>query len=430
MVQGRKGWLACFGLIAIVVTAGCRPKRPPEAAAPKIDYTAPLPPGEMALRKIPPAEYPDFSRSLAGMNRADLRRSINNSLAYLKHPASERSYPYLDISHDRAVASLRAFLAMLDQNPPVAANRFNAQIAVTFEVYQSIGAPMPDGSGYTGKVLFTGYFTPTYDASLTRGGPYQWPIYKRPADLITNDDGENASRKTADGQTVPYYTRREIESGALAGQELAWVTSRWNAYVITIQGSARLRLTDGKILEVGYAGINGRPYPTVSPGQKMIADGLIPADQMSNQAMRRYFEQHPGAMDKYLWLNDRTVFFTERPGGPYGSLNVPVTPFCSIATDKKVYPPAMLAFASVPIPLAENEFPGSGAPASGNTRPFDGFLLDQDKGGAIRSAGRCDIFMGIGEKAEQTAGHQLNPGELYYLAVKPELVGQYLPAGR
>lgn len=427
MAHGCREWLFCFGLVATLVTGGCRPKLPPQATA-KIDYTAPLPPGELALRKIPPGEYPDFSRGLAGMNHADLGRAIDNSLAYLKHPASERSYPYMDITHDRAVASLRAFRAMLDQNPPVASDQFNLEIAATFELYQSIGAPMPDGSGYTGKVLFTGYFTPTYDASLTRGGAFQWPIYKRPADLISNDDGEGAGRKTAEGQIVPYYTRKEIESGALAGQELAWVTSRWNAYVITIQGSARLRLSDGRILEVGYAGINGREY--TSPGAKMVADGIISKDQISFQTLHRYFDSHPEAMDQYLWLNERTVFFTERPGGPFGSLNVPVTPFCSIATDKKVYPPAMLAFASVPIPLDEDRFPAAGAPSSGNTRPFDGFLLDQDRGGAIRSAGRCDIFMGIGEKAEQSAGHQLNPGALYYLAVKPELLNQYLPAGK
>ena len=227
-------------------------------------------------------------------------------------------------------------------------------------------------------------------------------------------------------RSVPYPTRREIESGLLAGHELAWVTSRWNAYVITVQGSARLRLPDGKIYEVGYAGTNGREY--TSPGSRMIADGLIPRDQISYQSMKQYFDAHPEAMDKYLWLNERTVFFTERPGGPFGALNVPVTPFCSIATDKKVYPPAMLAFLSVPIPIREDRLPRAGAsgPSSGDTRPFNGFMLDQDRGGAIRSAGRCDIYMGIGEKAEQTAGHQLNAGSLYYLAIKPELIGNYL----
>jgi membrane-bound lytic murein transglycosylase A len=120
-------------------------------------------------------------------------------------------------------------------------------------------------------------------------------------------------------------------------------------------------------------------------------------------------------MDRYLSLNDRFIFFTERPGGPYGSLNVPVTAFATIATDKSVYPRAMPAFLAVPVPSS-----------SGGMSPFRGLMLDQDTGGGIRASGRCDIFMGIGPQAEQLAGQELHAGELYYLAVKPELVPQYL----
>jgi membrane-bound lytic murein transglycosylase A len=131
--------------------------------------------------------------------------------------------------------------------------------------------------------------------------------------------------------------------------------------------------------------------------------------------MRQYFTSHPQAMDKYLWLNARTTFFTQTHGGPYGSLNVPVTAFASIATDKKVYPPGMIAFVD--------------ARASYAGKNLDGrFMLDQDRGGAIRSAGRADIYMGIGQGAEQLSGYQLSPGKLYYLAVKPELAEQYLKA--
>ena len=54
----------------------------------------------------------------------------------------------------------------------------------------------------------------------------------------------------------------------------------------------------------------------------------------------------------------------------------------------------------------------------------------KDDDGAIRSAGRCDIYMGIGDSAEQTAGYQLAPGALYYLAVKPELVGTNAELGK
>ncbi|HXE52534.1 MAG TPA: MltA domain-containing protein, partial [Tepidisphaeraceae bacterium] len=312
----------------------------------------------------------------------------------------------------RALASVRAFRQLLDQAPfNTTSEAINQLIKDRFVVYQSVGAPKPGDQGYTGEVLFTGYFTPTYDASLTQGGPYQYPLYKRPADLLTDESGERAGRKTDSG-IVPYYARQDIEGGRLlAGTELVWLTSRWNAYVVTVQGSGRLRLPDGRIMEVGYAGTNGYPY--TSPGRQMVKDGLIPQDQLSFETMRAYFQAHPEAMDKYLWMNQRTTFFAETHGGPFGSLNVPVTAFASIATDKSVYPPGMVAFVDAPTSYASQSLSGR-------------FMLDQDRGGAIRSAGRCDIYMGIGQGAEQMSGHQLSAGRLYYLFLRPELVPQYV----
>jgi len=413
--RARRGAITAIVLtVSVVGIVGCRPKPPPQPVQQKINYGAPLPEGEVALRKITPDQYPDFSAALMGASLDDLRRSADNSLACLSRPSSQKAYPYLDVTHERAVASVRAFRQLLDSGPFAGTSQdLNRRITDKFEVYQSVGAPSPDGSGYTHEVLFTGYFTPTYDASLTREGPFQYPLYRRPPDLMTDESGDTASRKTDKG-TLPYYTRQDIEAGGkLAGQELAWVTSRWNAYVITVQGSARLRLADGRIMEVGYAGTNGFPY--TSPGRQMVKDGLIPEDQLSFESMRRYFEQHPEAMDKYLWMNQRTTFFTETRGGPYGSLNVPVTAFATIATDKKVYPPAMVAMVLAPTSYAGNNLAGK-------------FMLDQDRGGAIRSAGRCDIYMGIGQTAEQMSGHQLSAGKLYYLFLKPELVPPYQPA--
>ena len=405
------------GLIACSILAfgfGCQSKPPPAPPETKIDYSAPLPQGQVALRKILPGEYPDFSAALMSADLDALKRSTDNSLAYLGRQSSNKVYPYLDIIHDRAVATLRAFRQLLDQGPFSRTSQdLNRLITDRFEIYQSVGAPDPQGRGFSAQVLFTGYFTPTYDASLTRGGPYQWPLYNRPADLVTDESGDRAGRKT-DAGTVPYYTRQDIEQrGVLLGDEIVWLTSRWNAYVVTVQGSARLRLPDGRIMEIGFAGTNGYRY--TSPGRQMVTDGLIPPDQLSFDAMRLYFDARPQAMDKYLWLNQRTTFFAETRGGPFGSLNVPVTPFATIATDKSVYPAALVAFVSAPTSYAGNSLDGR-------------FLLDQDRGGAIRSAGRCDIYMGIGQSAEQLSGHQLSPGRLYYLALRPELVPQYAPS--
>jgi len=390
----------CLLCLAALAAGACKHNAPP----PSVDFNQPLPPGMMALRKIPPSEYPDFSAAFG--NLAGLETAIDHSLAYLAKPSSRQRYPYLDITHDRAVATLRALKQVArDCRTPA---DLDAVIRKDFEVYKSLGAPDPAG-GYTDRVLFTGYFTPIYEASLTPDAQFRYPLHRRPSDLVTDPaTGQVIGRQTPAG-VVPYYTRAQIEGqNVLAGQELVWLKNRFEAYVITVQGSARLRLRDGRILEVGYAGNNGYEY--TSPGRQMLADGVIRPEELNIKRLKAYFDANPQAMDKYLWLNQRYVFFTETAGGPFGSLNVPVTPFRTIATDKAVYPAAMPAFLDVPVPVNE----------TGQTRPFRGFMLDQDTGGAIRAAGRCDIYMGVGPEAERIAGHQLYEGRLYYLAVKPQ----------
>jgi membrane-bound lytic murein transglycosylase A len=416
--------LVTFAVCAFVALLTCAPgcRQPAPSAQATLDYSHELPDGELALRKLLPSEYPDFTSMQT--DPAALARAIDNSLLYLSHPSSQRYFPYLDITHERAVATLKE-LRRLAGDPAV---RWNDEIRARFDVYQSIGAPAANGPGYSGEVLFTGYFTPIYDASLVRTGPYQWPLYKRPADLVTDETGEQASRRlmtpgqpskpAAPGapEMVPlaantYWTREEIErDGKLRGQELVWLKSRWEAYVVTVQGSARLRLTDGRIYEIGFAGSNGHAYPGrgAAPADRMLADGVITRAERTLQGMGRYFAEHPEAMDRYLWANPRTVFFTERRGGPFGKLNVPVTAFATIATDKQVYPRAMPAYGVTSVARS----------ADAGASPYRGFMLDQDAGGAIRSAGRCDIYMGVGPQAEQLSGRQAMPGQLYYLAIR------------
>lgn len=50
--------------------------------------------------------------------------------------------------------------------------------------------------------------------------------------------------------------------------------------------------------------------------------------------------------------------------------------------------------------------------------PTSRFVLDQDTGGAIKGAGRVDLFVGTGSEAGAIAGLINNPGELHYLLLK------------
>jgi membrane-bound lytic murein transglycosylase A len=118
--------------------------------------------------------------------------------------------------------------------------------------------------------------------------------------------------------------------------------------------------------------------------------------------MMNYFKAHPDEVDTYVNKNPRFVFFRSEKGDPRGSLNERVIPFRTIATDKTVFPRAMFAFVSVDL-----------------ERPV-GFALDQDTGGAIRAAGRCDVYMGVGDRAAELAGGTYREGRLYYLFIKPD----------
>ena len=97
---------------------------------------------------------------------------------------------------------------------------------------------------------------------------------------------------------------------------------------------------------------------------------------------------------------------------PIGSLGEPVTPSRSIATDPDLFPAGALAFIRLSKPVSGTE--GNG----GKRVAFSRFVLNQDKGSAIKGPGRVDLFCGFGEAAESIAGSLKEKGELYFLIKK------------
>ncbi len=387
-------------LLALSLPAGaCTPKAPMQA---KIeDFSKPLPPGELALRKITdPSQLPPVEK--ACRNTYLLAEAIENSLNYLAKPSSQQYFPYGEITHEHAVASLEALRDLVGQD--LTSQQLAEAILQRFDIYTSVGWDAK------GTVLFTGYYTPILHASLVRTPRFKHPLYSPPEGIIKDDQGEVIGMSGPAGSIKPLPPRSEMPFWpALRGNELVWLEDKFEAYVAHVQGSAILRMPDGSRRTIGYAASNGHDY--VSVGKALIADGHIAEDELSLPRMIAFFEAHPDLIDRYTDLNPRYIFFRFNQGRPLGSLNEPVLRMRSIATDKDVYPRACVALVDAPLPRRIN----------GRMRiiNYTGFALDQDTGGAIRAPGRCDIYMGIGPQAGQLAGTTRHKGRLYYLFLKP-----------
>jgi len=400
-----KRWMLAGLLLSMVALMGCQTKRP----AAKPQYDKPLPPGQLALRKIEdPSLYPDFTGGWRDLD--SLKAAIRNSLSYLAKPSSKQYFPYAHISHAQVVASLEEFLRLLDSG--ARPEEINGLIGAGFDVYESVGC---DDQG---TVLFTGYYTPIFEGSRVQTAQFNYPLYKVPVDLVKGADGETLGRRGPDGKLTTYPARAEIEqSGMLRGQELIWLSDPFESYVAHVQGSAKVRLPDGQIITVGYAANNGHEYASVS--EHLVAEGKIGSDRISLATMIDYFKQHPNEVQTCVQANPRYVFFQSSEGTPRGSLNEPVTPWRTIATDKSIFPRGCLAFISTTLPSMQA--------GDISMQAYAGFALDQDTGGAIRAPGRCDIYMGEGDEAGQLAGQTYQEGHLYYLSVRSDSLTEAEP---
>ncbi len=112
--------------------------------------------------------------------------------------------------------------------------------------------------------FLTGYYEPIIEGSRVPSAEFHAPIYRRPLNLVASgwrklgdrfpSRGVKAGRRVGRRKIVPYYTRAEIEDGALNGRhlEICWLRSQIDVLFAQIQGSARIRLQDGSVLRVNY----------------------------------------------------------------------------------------------------------------------------------------------------------------------------------
>ncbi|MBB5502363.1 murein transglycosylase A [Paraburkholderia sp. MM5384-R2] len=345
----------------------------------------------------------------------------------------------------------------------------------------------------------TGYYEPLLNGSQQYGGAYLYPVYGTPADMLYLDarrlpdrargdvsaariDGRNviplSDTTSGDlkgvyaldlrdsvpdirdkkirlrldgGRIVPYYSRAEIERGALKAPILAYVDDPVMLYSMQLQGAGKVRMSDGSIRRFAYAEQNGRPFlpPLAHSGnatagaRKLVVRGMeievdisddgapatsnegnaAPADgdddEPTSPLLRGFTlatttpttagghgagnatgagtDAHASNPPKphpvYAVSDPSYVFFRvipDSPNGPLGALGVPLSAGRSVAVDPRTTPLGAPVFVST---RDDPQAPGA----------INRLMLAQDSGGAIQGAVRADYFYGFGQTAQTQA---------------------------
>lgn len=267
--------------------------------------------------------------------------------------------------------------------------------------------------------LITGYFEPVYPGSLNRSSPTDVPIYGVPDDLVRVElsalypdlKGKRLRGRVVrdgDGRLVlrPYDDAADIATHRIDAPVLAWLKDPMDLQFMQIQGSGRVQTPDGKELRFGYADQNGHPYKAI--GRWLVAQGQMPASEVSMQSIHAWAKAHPARTRELLASNPSYVFFKLKPAsdaGPEGSLGVPLTAGYSAAVDPTVIPLGSLLWLASSLP--------DGAPL---VRP----LAAQDTGGAISGSVRADLYFGSGPAAGDVAGQMKQAGRLWLIWPKDQ----------
>jgi len=282
--------------------------------------------------------------------------------------------------------------------------------------------------------FLTGYYEPIIDGSRVPTGEFHAPLYRRPPNLVASgwrklgdafpSKGVKVGRRFGRRKIVPYYTRGEIEDGALDGWhlEICYLRSQLDVQYAQIQGSARIRLEDGSILRVNYDSHNGWPYVPV--GRVLIDRGYLARDQVSMQSIRRWMETHTAEAKDVLRQNKSYVFFRvtglSNEEEAVGAEGVPLVPGRSIAVDRALHTYGTPFFINANLPMTNDKA----------TTDFARLVVAQDTGSAIVGPARADIYFGAGNEAARMAGRIKNSGRFYMLlprALDPVQAGRNTP---
>lgn len=255
--------------------------------------------------------------------------------------------------------------------------------------------------------LITGYFEPLLKGSRVKSERFAYPVYGVPKDLITvRLEGiypelrhKRLLGRLKGNELRPYFSREEIEREGIKAEVLCYVDNKVDLFFLQVQGSGKVQLEDGSVINVGYAAQNGRRYTSI--GKYFLEKKLISRENLGLESIQTFLEENEAMQDTILNLNKSYVFFKESKQGATGALGLELFATHSLATDKRVIPLGSPVFMQTTHPVSK--------------KAINKLMFAHDVGGAIKGAVRADFFWGFGQEAKKAASDMKAKGKLVIL---------------
>lgn len=258
----------------------------------------------------------------------------------------------------------------------------------------------------TNNGLITGYYEPLLFGSRTKNEEYKYPIYKTPSDMYTIDLSKaypelkkyRLRGKLVNGKIVAYDERKELNSRDDL-EPICFVNDKIDLFFLQIQGSGKVQLDTGELINVGYSNQNGHKYFAI--GRALLKEGVLKKTGASLQGIKKYLKQNPNRIQEILNKNKSYIFFVERKESATGALGTQLVGGRNLAVDRRYIPLGMPVFINTKNSVSQER--------------IDRLMVAADVGGAIKGQIRADFYFGNGDEAELWAGGMKERGKLTIL---------------
>jgi membrane-bound lytic murein transglycosylase A len=371
-------------LLIVIIITGCSQTEPisklskplisSSTLTPKIIPEPPITSLKSPLLKL----YPTDFQALSGWEQD------NHALAY---QSFKRSCQYWQKQANHKPMKGMFALGTLADWKPLCKLKVNSGFEQQF--FEQWFKPYAVNDNNRFKGLFTGYFIPQLNGSYNKTARYHVPVYAKP---------KSASLRR--------LTRQQIYNNGLKnkGLELLWVDSLVDVFFMEVQGSGRVKMEDGRLQGLSYAGTNGRAYFAI--GKTLVDNEEISREAISMQTIRAWIAEHPEEGLKLMAKNRSYVYFrltkVKPKEGAVGAMGQPLTAEHSLAIDRKHFPLGIPIWLEATHPVDKN-------------KSVERLVMAQDTGGAIKGAIRGDLYWGEGESAGKLAGEMKSSGRYYLL---------------